>query len=66
MGVQHSLQRYTAGQISRMPPAHGDSVQISIRLDGILSLQYLPYLLAGMPSFESFNPNPNQNTSHNA
>jgi len=46
-----------------MPPAHGgESVQISIWLDGILSLQYFPYQLAGMPSFESFNSTPGTNT----
>jgi hypothetical protein len=56
-----TLQWYTAGPISKKGDG-GESVQISIWLDGILSLQYYPYQLAGMPSFESFNATPATNT----
>jgi hypothetical protein len=56
-----TLQWYTAGPISRKGDG-GESVQISVWLDGKLSLQYFPYELAGMPSFASFNATPAQNT----
>ena len=56
-----TLQWYTAGPIQR-GGGGGESVQISVWLDGQLSLQYYPYELAGMPSLASFNATPSSNT----
>ena len=54
-------QWYTAGPISHKGDG-GESVQISVWLDGKLSLQYYPFELSAMPSFESFNATPGTNT----